>query len=221
MQGAGGHRPDKNDSGFGKNKMVAGATGPAGLDEEDAHRRHVYRLLARFLAAPPDGAALTVASGLEGGGSELGQALGALARVARATTPAEARDEYDELFIGLARGELVPYASFYLTGFLHEKPLAAVRQDLARLGIARRPECRDPEDHVASLCEVMAGLVGGEFGDGALRTQQAFFDRHLAPWAPRFFADLERARASRLYGPVGAVGRAFMGIEATTFAMAA
>jgi TorA maturation chaperone TorD len=219
-QGAGGHRPDKNDSGFGNNKMVAGATGSA-VEEEDAQRGHLYRLLARFLAAPPDGAALAVASGLEGDGSELGRALDALARVAGATTPAEARDEYGDLFIGLARGELVPYASFYLTGFLHEKPLAAVRQDLARLGIARRPGCPDPEDHVAGLCEVMAGLIGGEFGDRTLRTQEAFFARHLESWAPRFFADLERARAARLYGPVGAVGRAFMDIEATAFAMAA
>jgi TorA maturation chaperone TorD len=201
--------------------MELPVTGIAAAADEDAERGHVYGLLARFLVAPPDGAALTAAAGLEGDGSELGRALGALARVARATTPAEARDEHDELFIGLARGELVPYASFYLTGFLHEKPLAAVRQDLARLGIARRPGCREPEDHVASLCEVMAGLVGGAYGDGTLRTQQAFFDRHLAPWAPRFFADLERTRASRLYGPVGAVGRAFMGIEATAFAMAA
>jgi TorA maturation chaperone TorD len=197
-------------------------TGNAAATDEDAERGHLYRLLARFLAAPPDRTALAAAAALPGGDGDLGRAFGALARVARATTPAEARDEYDELFIGLARGELVPYASFYLTGFLHEKPLAAVRQDLVRLGVARRPGCPDPEDHVASLCEVMAGLIGGEFGDGAdLRAQQAFFDRHLTPWAPRFFADLERARASRLYGPVGTVGRVFMEIEATAFAMAA
>ena len=89
------------------------------------------------------------------------------------------------------------------------------------LGVVRAPANREPEDHIAALCEVMAGLVAGSFGDGTLGAQQAFFDRHLAPWAHRFFADLERARASRLYGPVGAVGRAFMGIEATAFAMAA
>jgi TorA maturation chaperone TorD len=215
-------RPEAGELGNGDRDMGPAGTGIAAAADEDAGRGHLYRLLARFLAAPPDGAALAVASGLAGGNGELGAALDALARVARATTAAEAREEYGELFIGLARGELVPYASFYLTGFLHEKPLAAVRQDLARLGIARRPGCPDPEDHVASLCEAMAGLIGGEFGDHAdLRAQQAFFDRHLAPWAPRFFADLERARASRLYGPVGAVGRAFMDIEATGFAMAA
>jgi TorA maturation chaperone TorD len=201
--------------------MAPAMTGIAAGADEDAERGHLYRLLARFLAAPPDGTALAAAAALPGGESDLGRALGALARVARATTPAEARDEYDELFIGLARGELVPYASFYLTGFLHEKPLAAVRRDLRRLGVARRPGCPDPEDHVASLCEAIAGLIGGEFGDGTLGTQQAFFDRHLAPWAPQFFADLERARASRLYGPIGTVGRAFMEIEAAAFAMAA
>ncbi len=96
-----------------------------------------------------------------------------------------------------------------------------MRGDLARLGIARAANQCDPEDHVASLCEAMAGLADGRYGDGKLVTQRLFFDRHLAPWAPRFFSDLERARASRLYAPLGTVGRKFMEIEATAFAMAA
>jgi TorA maturation chaperone TorD len=201
---------------------MAGTVGlPSATTEEDMLRCCVYRLLARYLAAPPDAAALAAAAQLSGDDSELGRALGTFAKAARATAPAEARDEYDQLFIGLVRGELVPYASFYLTGFLHERPLAAVRADFARLGIAREPGWRDPEDHIAGLCEAMARLIGGEFGDGGLATQREFFDRHLAPWAPRFFADLERARASRLYAPVGTVGRLFAEIEATAFAMAA
>lgn len=189
--------------------------------EEDQLRACVYRLLARFLAGPLDAAALGVASALDGDDTELGCALATLARTARATAPREAKLEYDELFIGLVRGELVPYASFYQTGFLYERPLAAVRLDLARLGVTREPGWRDPEDHIAGLCEAMAGLIEGRYGDGGLAAQRAFFDRHLAPWAGRFFADLERARASRLYAPLGTVGRLFMDIEATAYAMAA
>jgi TorA maturation chaperone TorD len=191
--------------------------GHAAPADEDIVRAHLYRLLARFLAALPDQAALEVAAQLDG---ELGQALTPFARTARVTSLAEARDEYNELLIGLVRGELVPYASFYLTGFLHERPLAAVRTDFARLGIARALGQCDPEDHIAALCEAMAGLCEGRYGDSDLATQQQFFDRHLAPWAAQFFTDLEQARASRLYAPLGAVGRRFMEIEATAFALA-
>ena len=104
------------------------ASGDVAALDEDVARGCVYRLLARFLAAPPDAAALAVAAELEGGESEIGRAMSALARVARATVPIQARDEFDVLFLGLVRGELVPYASFYRTGFLYDRPLAAVRR---------------------------------------------------------------------------------------------
>ena len=183
-------------------------------------RACLYRLLARFLANPPDQHALDAAAALAGDTGELGRSLNSFARAAQATTVTDARREYNALMIGLVRGELVPYASFYLTGFLHERPLAAVRRDFARLGITRVAGGRDPEDHIARLCEAMAGLIDGTYGDGTLAAQQEFFARHLAPWAPRFFGDLERARAARLYAPLGAVGRLLMDIEATAFAMA-
>lgn len=190
------------------------------IDEVEASRAALYRLLARFLAAPPDHAALEVARGLGDGESAIGRALAVLARVARATTPEQAADEYHELFIGIGRGELVPYASFYRTGFLNEKPLAELRDDLAALGVARAPNNPEPEDHIASLCEVMAGLVEGRFGSGDLAEQQRFFERHIRPWAGRFFADLEAARAARLYQPLGTVGRLFLEIEEAGFALA-
>jgi TorA maturation chaperone TorD len=197
-----------------------GVASPA-LTDEDHLRACVYRLLARFLAVPPDAEALRIAAGLDGDDTEFGRALRALAKTAGATEPRDAKREYDELFIGLVRGELVPYASFYRTGFLHERPLAAVRADLGRLGVARDTGWSDPEDHIAGLCEAMAGLIEGRFGDGGLAGQRGFFDRHLAPWAGKFFTDLERARASRLYAPLGTVGRVFLDIETTAYAMAA
>ncbi|MCS7268624.1 MAG: molecular chaperone TorD family protein [Geminicoccaceae bacterium] len=196
-----------------------GGIAAGAVDEVDALRAATYRLLARFLAAPPDTAALEVARGLGDDASEFGRALAVFARVARATTPEQAALEYHDLFIGVGRGELVPYASFYRTGFLNEKPLAELRDDLAELGIARAPGNPEPEDHIAALCEVMAGLAEGRFGEGDLALQQRFFHRHLAPWAARFFGDLEAARAARLYQPLGTVGRLFVEIEEAGFAL--
>lgn len=195
---------------------------PAEEADTEALRAALYRLLARFLSGPPDAATLAVAGALdEDGGGELGRALGLLARLARATTAEQAALEHHELFIGVGRGELVPYASFYRTGFLNERPLARLRSDLAALGLTRAPGNPEPEDHIAALCEVMAGLAEGSLAAVDLAGQQRFFDHHLAPWAGRFFGDLERARAARLYQPLGTVGRLFVEIEAAGFALAA
>jgi TorA maturation chaperone TorD len=188
---------------------------------EERLRAHQYQVLARFLAAPPDTGLLDSAAHFEGDESELGRALAELAVRAGQMTAEAASDEYHALFIGIGRGELVPYASYYLTGFLNEMPLAKLRRDMARLGIARAESVKEPEDHIAALCEMMAGLITGAFGAPLdLAAQQAFFDRHLASWAPVFFADLEKARSAWLYVPVGTLGRVFMGIEKTAFMMA-
>jgi TorA maturation chaperone TorD len=187
--------------------------------DEEALRAAYYRLLSRLLAAPPDQAVLDLAAGLQGDDTPFGHALGALGRLAARATPAAARDEYFALFIGIGRGELLPYGSYYLSGFLHERPLARLRQDMARLGIARAEEVKEPVDHIAALCEMLAGLIEGSFGAPSdLATQQRFFDAHLA-WAKLFFADLEAARAAVLYAPVGTLGRIFMEIETEAFAL--
>ena len=192
------------------------------IADEERLRARLYGLLARFLAAPPDAALLDAAAALAGDDSELGAALRELARVAATTDESVAAEEYHELFIGLGRGELAPYGSYYLTGFLQEKPLADLRDDLARLGVARRDEVPEPEDHIAALCEVMAGLIEGAYGAPAeLALQRRFFDAHLAPWAERFFRDLERAGAARLYRPIGSIGRIFFAVETAAFDMAA
>lgn len=189
--------------------------------EEDALRARFYALLARLLAQPPGAGDLESLARMEGDRSEMGQALAALARVAARVSPAEADDEYATLFIGLTEGELRPYKSFYLTGFLYEKPLADVRRDMTALGMARAAGVAEPEDHVAALCEMMHGLIMGAFDtQRGLLAQQSFFRAHLEPWAPRFFHDLETARSAVLYGPVGTVGRLFMAIEREAFAMA-
>ena len=126
--------------------------------------------------------------------------------------------EFFNLFVGVGRGDVLPYASYYLTGFLHERPLARVREDLDRLGIARAGGTSEPEDHIAILCEVMAGLAGGTF-EADFAEQAKFFERHLKPWAGRLFVDLELAKQATFYRAVGRVGRIFMELESEAFAL--
>lgn len=183
-------------------------------------RADLYRLLATLLSKPADAALLATLSRLRGDATDLGRAVDGLAAVAGRVDADAVRREYHTLFLGVGRGELLPFASYYLTGFLNEKPLATLRGHMAALRIARAKDERDPEDHIASLCEMMAGLIVGDYGAPLpLSDQDAFFNTHIAPWAPHFFADLEGASQSVFYAPVGAIGRAFMAIEIDAFRM--
>ena len=192
------------------------------LDEVDQQRARLYALLGRFLARPPGRELLAQVATLRddgGGDGPLGRALGELAELAGSTSEAGAEREYNALFIGVDRGELVPYASYYLTGFLNDRPLARLRQDMQALGLERAPGVAEPEDHVAALCEIMAGLITGAFGESPEIGQRRFFERNLGSWAGRFFGDLEQAEAATLYRPLGAVGRLFLEIEADDWAV--
>ena len=191
------------------------------IAEEDALRADLYDMLGALLARPPSKALLDKIAGLEGDKSPLGQGIRALARVAGHLNVKTVDEEFGTLFIGLVRGELLPYASYYMTGFLNEKPLAVLRGDMARLGIERAPNVYEPEDNIASICEMMAGLIRGTFGPGGEGPQKDFFQAHLAPWAEHFFTDLEGAKASVFYAPVGAIGRVFIEIEREAFRMGA
>jgi TorA maturation chaperone TorD len=177
-------------------------------------------LLARFLSAPPAQADLAAAAALSGDAGALGRAMGEFASLCAGGDAGLIGREFHDLFIGLSRGELIPYGSYYLTGFLNEKPLAKLRQDMARLGIARAKSLADPEDHIASLCEMMAVFIEGTHGCMlSLPEQKAFFGAHIAPWAPVFFRDLEGAKGSKFYAALAAIGNAFLDIERQAFAM--
>jgi TorA maturation chaperone TorD len=125
--------------------------------------------------------------------------------------------EYFDLFIGLGRGECLPYGSYYLAGYLHERPLARLRRDLTRLGIECAPGQAEPEDHAAVLCEIMAGLASRLLAPPG--ADRELFEAHLASWMERFFADLESAKAAGFYRRAGALGRVFMQIEVEAFAL--
>ncbi|WP_204114442.1 TorD/DmsD family molecular chaperone [Shimia biformata] len=188
------------------------------IAEEDRLRADLYNFLGLILSGPPDQMLLDQTAGLSGDDSDLGQAIGVLAKLARVSKPKTVESEFNRLFIGLGRGELLPYASYYLTGFLNEKPLATLRQDMAARGLARAENVFEPEDNIASLMEMMAAMIVGRFGPPAdLSTQKTFYNRHIGPWASHFFSDLEAAENSVFFAPVGTVGRVFMQIEAEAF----
>lgn len=194
----------------------------ARVAEEDRLRVGWYSLLARLLGGPPDRDFLGSIAALEGDETELGAAVQALAQVARGSEPKTIEQEYFDLFLGVGQAELLPYASYYLTGFLHDRPLARLRSDMSELGVARQEGVSEPEDHIASLCEIMAGLIGGAFGTPAdLAAQQRFYDTHIGCWAPRFFQDLQASPTARFYMPVGTIGGLFLAIESQGFEMAA
>jgi TorA maturation chaperone TorD len=193
-----------------------GTTGD--VEDVDAARAKEYALLSALLARAPDVGLLQRLGGLRGDATPLGLAHVALAEAASRTDVERVEREYFDLFIGLGRGELLPYGSYYLTGFLHERPLARLRAHLSKLGIERTEDQPEPEDHAAILCEIMAGLASRRFPAPAGADRELFED-HLAGWIGRFFADLERADAADFYRSVGELGRVFIEIESEAFAL--
>ncbi len=190
---------------------------PAVPKEEQA-RAGVYALVGGLLAAPPSPAIFSFLEQVDDSESTL--PWQALKRVALATDAEQFAQDYHTLFIGLGRGELLPYGSVYLTGFLQEQPLADLREDLARLGLERSVEMHEPEDHAGALCEAMSLMVAAP-AEYPLATQQAFFERHLGPWMAEFFDDLVTARDSGFYRVVGEFGKAFIEMEKQYFSMEA
>jgi TorA maturation chaperone TorD len=188
------------------------------VDEVDAARAQEYALLSVLLARAPDAALLARLAQLRGDASPLGLTHAALAEAASRAEVERVEREYFDLFIGIGRGELLPYGSYYLSGFLHERPLARLRAHLSGLGIERSAGQAEPEDHAAILCEIMAGLAGRRFPAPA-GADRELFEQHLAPWIGRFFADLEGAEAADLYRRIGTLGRVFMDIETQAFAL--
>lgn len=189
------------------------------IDPVDAARAREYALLAALLSCPPSNALLSEITELHGDATPLGRAHAALAEAASNAMTGGVEREHFDLFVGLGRGELLPYASYYLTGFLNERPLSRLRESLASLGIERAENNFEPEDHAGTLCEIMAGLAAGRF-PASPEAQRAFFEKHVAPWMPRLFADMESTASAKFYRTVGSLGRLFLEIEAEAFTFA-
>jgi TorA maturation chaperone TorD len=186
------------------------------IDEVDLARAAEYSLLATLLTRSPDAEMLDRLSKLRGDDTALGVEHAALGKAAARSDPKGVAREYFALFIGLGRGELMPYASHYMTGFVHGRPLANLRQTLQRIGIERVEAQTEPEDHAAILLEIMAGLASGEIA-APPGSEREIFGNYLAPWISRFFSDLEKNNSVDFYAVVGRLGRAFIEIESESF----
>lgn len=190
--------------------------------EENRLRTNLYSLLATLLVRPPDEATLRLLADIKTDGKTdgtLAQCWRELQAEASCRTPGGLDEEFHRLFIGLGRGEVIPYGSWYLSGRLMDKPLARLRGDLAKLGVERRPENRETEDHAAALCETMA-LISGPDAPISRERQRQFYRNHLASWMPCFFGDLQAAPSARFYRAVGRTGEAFMALETVYFDLA-
>jgi TorA maturation chaperone TorD len=195
---------------------------PAGreLDAGEQARADIYRLLGALLAAPPDTALLGLLRDIQPAADTADSAMTVawhgLQAAAAAADPDRLKDEYFRLFTGLGRGELVPYASFYIHGLLMEKVLASLREELAGLGIERQADVAEPEDHAAAVCEIM-GMIISEHG--LHFKQSAFFRDYVASWLGRFFADLGEAEAADFYRAVARLGQQFLAVEQRYFSL--
>ncbi|MCK5480050.1 MAG: molecular chaperone TorD family protein [Gammaproteobacteria bacterium] len=192
------------------------------IDAGDAARAEMYVLLGTLLAGPPDEAILEMLLDIDTGEAEATPMTAlwqSLQEAARATDSTRLSDEYFNLFIGLGRGELVPYASFYIHGFLMEKVLASLRTKLKTLGFELQEGISEPEDHVAALCETM-GMIILESGL-SLGEQSAFFKAYIESWMGEFFTDLNGAESADFYRVVAQLGQQFLEIESQYLAMQA
>ncbi len=197
---------------LGATRMVEGAR-EEGLGDE--LRANTYALLGAMLARPPTRELLDLLGEIEAprdNGLTLSPAWEVLRLAGERARVDAVEDEYQDLFIGLGRGELVPYGSWYLTGFMMDRPLALLRADLTALGVERRAGVHEPEDHAAALCETMSFIVSSP-EEISLDTQRAFFANHLASWMGTFFTDLQAAKSARFYRAVGQFGEQFIAFE--------
>ena len=192
----------------------------ANIEQEQRYRASAWALLAALLRAAPDQALLDHVGQLSPGGDDdsddLHAAMSSLASAVQGRDPVQLETEYNNLFIGVGRGETVPYGSWYLTGFLMEQPLSDLRDDLRALGFERSQDTHEPEDHAAAILEVFSVMINDGF---SLPRQQGFFETHMQSWLERFFADLGEAQSADFYRPVAQFGAAILKLESAYLSM--
>jgi TorA maturation chaperone TorD len=190
------------------------------IDEEDQLRADMYSFLASLLRAEPSADLVKQLILLKSDNTPIGNAIKVLAKLASSLDLHEIRDEYVKIFIGVGRGEILPFASYYLTGFLKDKPLAKLRNDMKEIGIEMSADVKEPEDHIASLFDIMSGVILGKFDRKfSITEQRDFFNKHLAPWVELLMRDIEASKIAVFYAPVGTLGREFIEIERSSFKM--
>jgi len=200
--------------------MSGSNTAEVEIPQEDILRADMYDFLASLLRKEPSDALIEEVGRLQGDSSPIGSACLTLSHLAKTLDNGLIRNEYVTMFIGVGRGEILPFASYYLTGFLNDKPLANLRADMDAIGIRRAEGVKEPEDHIASLFDIMSGLIRGRFGRCySIGEQATFFRKHIEPWADLLMRDIEAAKTVVFFAPVGRIGRAFLVIESEAFSM--
>jgi TorA maturation chaperone TorD len=195
---------------------------PVVVYPEDETRAACYGLIAHLFSSPPSDAVLrTIASMdlIHAGSGALYSAWRHLQQNASSANPVALRQEFDDLFIGVGKPQIALHGCYYLTGFLMEKPLSKLRDDLSELGFSRQESARESEDHIAALCEVMRVLVAGhdDMPPAPVEAQTDFFRRHLAPWMGKLTSSLERNAVSTFYANVGRFMHEFFQVENESF----
>jgi TorA maturation chaperone TorD len=191
-------------------------------DREELARAEVYGLLAGLFYAAPSAelyeqlrVAVTEAPAR---GAFLEASWSELVATSRRLTLAQVNDEHVALFGGVGKPEIFVYGSWFIAGSLNEKPLAALRRDLAALGLERPQTVLETEDHIASLCEVMRYLIAGDdLSVSNLAGQRRFFDAHLRGWVERLFDTITAHPRADFYRAVAGFGRDFFAVEAQGF----
>lgn len=195
------------------------------LAPEDQARADCYAVLARLYADPPDAAFLAMLGAAPrlpaDDSASLSAAWNRLLDASLAMDADAAKQEYDDLFVGVGRSEANLHGSHWLTGFMMEKPLAELRGELSALGIARKGAATMVEDHVAALCETMRLMISGnaEFRPASLGVQRNFFEKHVLPWIFDCCAAIEQCSLANYYRRVAEFTRLFMTVERDSLAM--
>ncbi|MEF1199926.1 molecular chaperone [Vibrio owensii] len=185
-------------------------------EQEQTLRTEIYLVLSALFRSAPSEEMIEFLTSLEVEPSEsaMQKAWLALQQAAKDSNREALEDEYQDLFIGIGRGEVMPFGSWHMTGAMMEKPLAEIRHDLELLGFERDENVKEPEDHIAALCEVMSMLTGEEED-----LQQAVFNKHIAPWFSSFTQQLENAESANFYKPAAQLCEAFLTLEQVRFSV--
>ena len=190
------------------------------IDAEEQLRADMYSFLASLLRTEPNAELVNQLTNLESDDSPIGKSIKTLSKLASSMDLPTIRDEYVRIFVGVGRGEILPFASYYLTGFLKDKPLAKLRNDMKEIGIELAENVKEPEDHIASLFDMMSGLILGKFNKKfSISEQKDFFNKHLGPWVDLLMRDIESSKIAVFYSPIGTIGREFIEIERSSFSM--
>src|SRR5258706_5723443 len=196
---------------------------PRSISAEDQVRADFYALLASLFYRAPDDRllqAIVIASQPSAEASdELLQAWRALAQASAVVSHEVLHDEYESVFVGVGRAPVLLYGSYYMAGFMMEKPLAALRDDLAVLGFTRRADSHEPEDHLAALCDVMRALSIGDIADAPadITVQKQFFGKHIQSWAAKCCEAIQACEHANYYRRVAVFARVFFEIETEAF----